>query len=103
MSDKRKLFWGGFVDNKLDSVVVDMGWGGYGQGDMVCVPAIFKTRKEARKKFQNVLASGSRRSSKRKTPSTMAGRTPINRNGAANGNHNKESADERRMGKKMLL
>lgn len=52
--DKGKLFWGGFTNDKLDSVSVDMGWGGYGRGDMVSVPAIFKTRKEARKKFQDV-------------------------------------------------
>jgi hypothetical protein len=46
--------WGGFSDGKLDVNRVDTGWGGYGKGDMVEVVAIFATRREARKKYEDV-------------------------------------------------
>lgn len=46
--------WAGFSEGKLAIIEVDAGWGGYGTGDMVRVPAIFATKREARKKFQDV-------------------------------------------------
>lgn len=46
--------WAGFTDGRLDVIEVDAGWGGYGNGDRVKVPAIFSTKKEARKKYEDV-------------------------------------------------
>lgn len=46
--------WAGFESGKLCVIEVDAGWGGYGTGDHVKIPAIFSTRKEARKKFEDV-------------------------------------------------
>jgi hypothetical protein len=46
--------YGGFTNGRLHSVLVDMGWGGFGRGDLVAVPAIFRTRKSAREKYEDV-------------------------------------------------
>lgn len=55
MSAKPKKFWGGFIDGKLDVLEVDTGWGGFGSGYGMCrMPAIFTSRKEARKKYEDV-------------------------------------------------
>ena len=50
----KKIFWGGFVDGKLDVTPVDMGWGGFGTGDIVQLPCIFRTKADAKKKYQDV-------------------------------------------------
>jgi hypothetical protein len=49
-----KTFWGGFVEGNLDKLAVDTGWGGYGNGELTLMPAIFATRKAAREKYQDV-------------------------------------------------
>ncbi len=46
--------WAGFCDGELQFNEVDMGWGGFNTGDMVTVPALFKTREKARKKYRDV-------------------------------------------------
>lgn len=46
--------WGGFIEGELHWMDVDSGWGGFGTGDSVMVPAIFKTRKIARERYQDV-------------------------------------------------
>jgi hypothetical protein len=45
--------WGGFVDGRLDWTEMDTGWGGYGNA-VEPIPAAFRTRKSARKKYQDV-------------------------------------------------
>lgn len=49
-----KKMWGGYVEGRLFTMEVDTGWGGFGTGDRTEMPAIFTTRKSARKKFQDV-------------------------------------------------
>lgn len=49
-----KKFWAGFEGGKIAELSVDMGWGGYGTGDLIEAPMLFTTRREARKKFQDV-------------------------------------------------
>lgn len=50
-----RRFWGGFVDNRLDQIEVDTGWGGFGSGDgMRTMPAIFTNRKSARLCYEDV-------------------------------------------------
>jgi hypothetical protein len=50
-----KRLWGGFCDNKLDIREMDTGFGGFGSGDgMRRLPAIFTSRKEARKEYEDV-------------------------------------------------
>lgn len=46
--------WGGFCDGILDWTTNDAGWGGFGTGDFVMRPALFKTQKAARAKYQDV-------------------------------------------------
>lgn len=46
--------WGGFYRGRLDMVQADYGWGGYGAGDFVSMPAIFKSRKLAKERYQDV-------------------------------------------------
>jgi hypothetical protein len=56
-SHKPKMWkaWAGFADGKLDTWLIDDGWGGLGTNiglrDSVC---LFKTRREARQRFQDV-------------------------------------------------
>ena len=45
--------WGGFSEGKLHWDNVDDGWGGYGVR-LSLRPAIFRTRKEAKAKYQDV-------------------------------------------------
>lgn len=45
--------WGGFVDGKLNMMLVDTGFGGWGKTHRI-VPAIFKNRKSAREEYQDV-------------------------------------------------
>lgn len=49
-----KLVWAGFEGGEVMQLPVDMGWGGYGTGDFVVAPMLFLTRREARKKFEDV-------------------------------------------------
>ncbi len=55
MSEKIRtvMAWGGFVGGKLDWNANDTGFGGFGVG-LVSMPALFKTRKEARREYQDV-------------------------------------------------
>ena len=55
MSDRRKTMfaWAGFNSDRIDVFDVDDGWGGFGQG-RTDMPCIYRTRKEARKRFQDV-------------------------------------------------
>jgi len=54
-SMNRDKLWGGFVDDKLDILDVDTGWGGFGNGDgMRKMPAIFTSKKDARKCYEDV-------------------------------------------------
>lgn len=47
--------WGGFCDGKLDIRDMDTGWGGFGSGDgMRKIPAIFTSRKAARREYEDV-------------------------------------------------
>lgn len=50
--------WGGFCDGKLFWMAVDTGFGGYRDerpdGCMRLMPALFRTRTEAREQFQDV-------------------------------------------------
>ena len=48
---KRKM-WGGYVGGHLDVLEVDCGFGG--PGDMTPMYAIFKTKKEALKRYEDV-------------------------------------------------
>ena len=47
--------WAGFAEGKLDTWMIDDGWGGFGTNlglrNSVC---LFKTRREARQRFQDV-------------------------------------------------
>lgn len=51
---RKVIAWGGFVDNKLDFIDADTGWGGFATGDITWMPAVFKTRTAARAKYQDV-------------------------------------------------
>ncbi len=46
-------FYGGFMDGKLDTMMVDTQWGGAGNG-MVVVPAVFASKAEAKKQYEDV-------------------------------------------------
>ncbi len=48
---KTTLAWGGFCDDRLDCIDVDTG---FGKGNFADMPAIFRTRKEARERYQDV-------------------------------------------------
>jgi hypothetical protein len=50
---KRKL-WAGFTGGHIDIINVDTGWGGFGAGSFAKMPAVFATRKEATKRYQDV-------------------------------------------------
>jgi hypothetical protein len=45
--------WGGFVDDKLNWHLVDTGLGGWGVTYRM-MPAVFKTRKDARSEYHDV-------------------------------------------------
>lgn len=49
----RRIAWGGFVDGKLHAVLIDSGFGGFGQQKHPAL-AVFLTRTEARKQYQDV-------------------------------------------------
>lgn len=56
---KRKLptvVYGGFVDDKLDFIDCDTGWGGFGRdrSHYPMMPALFKTREHARYRYKDV-------------------------------------------------
>ncbi len=51
---KTTLAWGGFSMGSLDWVDADYGWGGVGSGGNVMLPAVFKTRKIARERYEDV-------------------------------------------------
>jgi hypothetical protein len=46
-------FWGGFVNNGLDTREVDTGQGGFGTG-LTRMPAIFASRRDARREYEDV-------------------------------------------------
>lgn len=50
----KQKWWGGFVNGRLDSIQADAGWGGFGHGDLSGMPAVFKSRADARRKYQDV-------------------------------------------------
>jgi len=54
MAVKKKWAWGGFVGGRLDVIGVDTGWGGFGQGSIARMPALFASRKECRRRYQDV-------------------------------------------------
>lgn len=49
-----KRLYGGFVSGKLDTTEMDTGWGGYGTGSTAIVPAIFTSKAEAKKRYEDV-------------------------------------------------
>jgi hypothetical protein len=49
----RKL-WAGIVNGRLDMLTVDDGWGGFGQGSRIKMPALFKSRALARERYQSI-------------------------------------------------
>ena len=48
------LMWGGFVDDKLDVRVTSVGFGGWESLETHWAPAVFKSRAEARRQYQDV-------------------------------------------------
>jgi hypothetical protein len=50
----QRKYWGGFVSGHLDWNHVDSGFGGFGTGNYVPVPAIFLKRKDARAQYADV-------------------------------------------------
>ena len=49
----RRFAWGGFTSDKLHADLVDMGFGGFGQSKQASL-AVFLTRAEAKKQYQDV-------------------------------------------------
>jgi len=49
----RRIAWGGFSDNKLSAILIDSGWGGFGQSKHPSL-AVFLTRAEAQKQYRDV-------------------------------------------------
>lgn len=50
-----KKYWGGFCDGELDIREMDTGFCGFGNGEGMCrMPAIFTSRKEARREYEDV-------------------------------------------------
>lgn len=50
----RGFVWAGFTSGKLMWEQVDDGWGGYKGHGTVVHPCVYLSRKEARKRFQDV-------------------------------------------------
>ncbi len=48
-----KKFYGGFMNDKLDTTMVDTQWGDAGNG-LVVVPAVFVSKAEAKKRYEDV-------------------------------------------------
>ena len=46
--------WAGFTDGQIISFWVDDGFGGYGKGTRVAIPTLYKSKKEAMKRFYDV-------------------------------------------------
>ncbi len=46
--------WGGFVSGKLDTNLIDNGFGGYGSNRRYTAPAIFRTKSDAREQYEDV-------------------------------------------------
>lgn len=53
---KARKLWGGFTEGKLDMIVVDTGWGGFGTGSNAGMPAVFQSRAEALARYEDVRA-----------------------------------------------
>lgn len=50
---KRKL-WAGFTGGHIDILEVDTGFGGFAAGAFAKVPAVFVSKKEAQKQYEDV-------------------------------------------------
>jgi hypothetical protein len=53
MKTKTIKAWGGFSEGKLHKILIDSGWGGFGQNENPSL-AVFLTRAEAKKQYQDV-------------------------------------------------
>ncbi len=50
-----KTYWAGFVEDAVDLLDVDTGWGGWGRDGFAKMPALFETRDEARRRYERVV------------------------------------------------
>lgn len=51
---KAKVYWAGFIGDRIVIDRRDTGWGGYGNDGFREAPALFVTRREAREQFEDV-------------------------------------------------
>lgn len=52
---KQVKAWAGLVNDKVDVIEIDDGWGSYGQDGFRRSPALFTSQKMARKRYQRVV------------------------------------------------
>jgi hypothetical protein len=54
MGKSEKYWWGGFTGGQIAVWNVDDGWGGFTGSSNISMPCVYRTRQEARRRFEDV-------------------------------------------------